>query len=149
MRPQLVAGGRVLIYLNGVRFGRAISIQLNISSPNRSIETIDDLQPAELAPTRVRLRGTVTCYRLAGDGGIEGAGVSTEFAEIPRQKYFTLTLRDRVTDSVLFEFDYCMVDEQIWQVATKELMTGSFNFTGITWANEATKGGMQLGRGLP
>jgi hypothetical protein len=149
MRPQLVNGGRVLVYLNGRRFGRAISLEMSSESPVRAIETIDDPQPAELAPTRVRVKGQIKCYRLAGDGGLEGMGITTQFADIPRQKYFQLTLRDRITDNVILEFDYCMVEAQHWTVAAKEFMMGSFNFTGITWANEVSTGGVQQNRGLP
>lgn len=149
MRPQLVNGSRVLVYFNGRRFGRAINLEYTSESPVRAIETIDDPQPAELAPTRVRIKGSLKCYRLAGDGGLEGVGITTQFADIPRQKYFSLTLRDRVTDNVLFEVDYCMVEAQHWSAAAKELMVGSFNFTGITWGNEATRGGLPQNRGLP
>ena len=141
MRPQIISGSRVALFLNGHRFGRAISLEMSSDTSTHPIETIDDLLPAEIAPTRTRVRGTVRCYRLSGDGGIEGAGVTTQFANIPLQKYFSLTLKDLGTDRTIFQFDFCMVEQQSWAVVTKDLMSGQFSFTGMTWGNETAANG--------
>lgn len=140
MRPNLANGGRVVIYINGQRWGRAISLEYTSESQHRMIEGIDEIMPAELAITRVRVKGSIRCYRLVGDGGIEGVGITAPFADLPRQKYFSLALKDRFTDHTIFQCDYCVVDNQNWTVQAKELMMGAFSFSGITWGNETSSG---------
>jgi len=149
MRNQIAQGSRAIVYINGRRFGRAISLDFSSSTPTRSIDTIDNVFPEEIATTRTKIRGSLACYRLIGDGGIEGIGISTSFDLLPRQRYFSVEVRDRVTDLVIFHADYCRVEEQSWSLRSKELMTGSFSFTGITWGNETSGGRTQAAVGLP
>ena len=138
MKSNVIVGARVIAYINGKKFGTVIDIELSFDTQNRPIETIDMLVPAELAPTRGRVRGSISLIRLAGSAGVEGMGIATTFLNLPRQKYFSLTIKDRVTDVTLFQIDDCMVDQQSWSMQSKNIMSGSFTFTGTNWANEST-----------
>ena len=140
--PQLAHGARIYAYINGYKFGPAISVSVTSTSQTHPIEGIDEVIPSELAPTRCQVHGVVQCYRIVGDGGLEGLGITDQFANIPRQKYFSFALKDRITGKMLVKIDYCMVDSQQWQIGSKALMMGSFSFTGISWTNEMTTSGM-------
>lgn len=134
----LATGSRVLVYIDGNPYGRAISLQFTSETGVRDIETIDSQMPAELASTRCKIKGQVTYYRAPGDGDIQGMGIVAPFHQISRQKYFSIQLKDRLTGKTLFKADYCKVNSQSGSVSAKGIWAGSFSFTGITWGNETS-----------
>ena len=136
MAHKLASGPRIVVYINGKKYGRVVSIEITSSTPHRSIDGIDEVTPAELAPTRCKISGTIHVLRIVGDGGIEGVGVTTQFNNISKQKYFSLTLKDLGTDHTLFQINNCVVENQQWSMAAKSIVSGAFSFTGTTWSNE-------------
>ena len=149
MPPILVSGARCLVYINGRKYGVVTGFDYESNTSVRAIETIDDILPAELAPTRCKIKGSVKCYRIAGTGGLEGMGITAQFNDIPLQKYFSITLIDKLTDNLLFSADYCMCEGQRWSFNPKGLNEGSFNFQGISWNNESVTSAFPDSRGLP
>ncbi len=135
-QSRVVTGARVICYINGVRFGRVSDFKWDSATPRRAIHGIDSLEPYELAPMSTRCTGSLSLYRTAGDGGIEGPGIVASYQDIPREKYFSLTLIDRASNMVLFRADSCAVTNQSWGVAAKGVMTGSFSFEALSWSNE-------------
>lgn len=133
---QIVVGADIFVYVNGNRFSRVFNFSFQAQTPSREIGGIDTVEPLELAPTVSRCQGSIGMYRLHGDGGLEGAGITTPAAELPRRKYFSIMLIDRNTDTVLFRADRCWVDEQQWQFGTKVQAQGTAKFKALSWSNE-------------
>ena len=135
-RSIIITGARTFIYINGKRFGRCTSLSISSATPNKPIETVDSPIPVELAPTRQRTQVQLGLLRTEGDGGIEGRGMAPRGEQLPRGQYFSLAVTDRVTDTEIFRSDYCMVDNQNWQVQAKGRWEGSASISCLTWNNE-------------
>lgn len=136
MESRVVTGARVRVYINGRLLGRVWKFNFSANTPVDPIQGIDSSLPYELAPTVSHITGTLALYRLAGDGGIEGPGMAAIVQDILKQKYFTLMVVERVTDTVIFRADQCMVTMQNWDVAAAGRMNGTVQFQGIAWNNE-------------
>jgi hypothetical protein len=108
-------------------------------SPRKQIRGIDSNIAYELAPTTSTLTGSLELYRLNNDGGIEGYQITVPFEDLPSEKYFSIQLINRKTDTTIFQADHCSVESQNWQTSAKGIVTGSVSFTAISWQNEFAK----------
>lgn len=134
-RSRLVVGAHVVCYVNNRMFGRVADIEWDSATPRKESRCVDTLKPAELMPEAVSVNGQMTIYRLHNDGGIEAAGMVATWADLPREKYFSLLILDRVTDTVIFRADECSVEHQSWK-AQKGYVMGRIRFKGLDWSNE-------------
>lgn len=135
-QARIVTAAHVYCYINGRRFGRVFSFQWGASTPSEEIDGIDCVETLELAPTRSKVQAQMGIYRTIGDGGIEGPGIQPSSSELQRGKYFSVMLIERLSDTVLFQAEFCKVDSQSWSVVTKDFMKGSVSFKALTWSNE-------------
>jgi hypothetical protein len=138
MITKTLRGGDIKVYINGKLFKPVISLSFSINSGHHSIGGIDINTPFELAPGPTRIRGNIELLRGRNDGGLEGQGVAAPNDDILLEKYFTLALIDRLTDSVMLYMDECVIIDQNWNVPSKNIVTGTATFEGIGWANEAS-----------
>lgn len=134
---RLLTGARVILYINGRPYAAVISFKWDSATPKKAIYGLDSGEPYELAPGQTKITGTITLLRTIGDGGAEGAGMVAEFSDVPREKYFTLALVERLTDTQIFRADQCSVTNQGWDIPSKGTVTGSLSFEALTWNNEA------------
>ena len=137
MGSKLVHGARVNCYINGQKAGTVVSFQFSSDTPHREARGIDSLLPFELIQQASSIKGTIGLLRQAGGGGAQGLGAGVKSFKLTREKYFTLALIDRGTGFMLFRADYCCINNEAWQLATKQFMTGTVNFSGLLWDNEA------------
>lgn len=135
---RVIVGPRVVCYLNGRAIGRVTDFGFESLTPKKSIRGIDVSNIVELAPTTVEARGTINLIRLAEDGGIQGIGIAAKFTDVSREKYFTIQLIDRLTDTTIFFTNTASCTGESWNVPAKGRMQGSFSFQCLTWDNEAT-----------
>lgn len=138
-RARTIVSAGVKLYVNNAPFGQVTTFRFSSSTPREAIYGIDSLDPQELAPTRTKVSGTIGLIRTSGDGGAEGAGFTTGYEKLSREKYFSLCLIDIQTDLVIFRADYCSVVNQSWDVAAKDFIKGSIEFEALDFSNEATQ----------
>jgi hypothetical protein len=136
MTQRVTVGASVLVYVNNQPYGKAKSFRMESLTPRDPVNGIDSLDPLELAPTKTAVRGTLEVFRTRGDGGAEGSGMTTSFEKLPREKYFSVTLVDRLTTKVIFRADYCSVVSQSWDFNSKEMVRGVIQFEALDWTNE-------------
>lgn len=136
----IVTGARVFLYINGKKVGKVTSFMWKSTTDYKEINGLDSAEPYELASEITRVVGQVGLLRLAGDGGIEGLGITAQFEDLTRQKYVTIALVDRVTQTLLFRADQCVIVDQQWSVQVKNRLEGMMSFKGITWNNEFVRG---------
>lgn len=136
-RSRLLTGAQTLVYINGQLFGRIADISWSSETPQSEKKVVDWMPPWELVPQGASVRGVMTIYRIHKDGGIEGAGMTANWNDLTRQKYFSVMVLDRVTDTVLFQADKCSVTGQSWRIGRGYVM-GNINFTGLYWNNETS-----------
>lgn len=136
MQPILVAGAHLKCYINGRLFGTVTAMGFNVITAHEKRREIDNPETVEHVPTIFDLQGTFGLLR-ARDGGLEGQGIVPFGREIPRAKYLTIELLDRITGQIIFRATEAVVTAQQWQVQAKGLMTGSFTFEASGFSNEA------------
>jgi hypothetical protein len=135
--PKTLRGADLQLYINGRLFAICTGIRFEASAGRHAIYGIDQFTPFELAPGAASIKGTVDCVRIRASGGLEGAGVAAPESLLMQEKYFSMALVDRLTDTIVLQVEAASLDAQNWQVAAKGEMAGSFSFTGLTWVNEA------------
>jgi hypothetical protein len=136
VRNASVRGNDLSVYINGTLFGVINEIRWEQSYGRHAIHGIDSVFPFELASGQAMLTGSMSLYRLHNSAGLEGAGVVPRDHKLPRERYFSLQVVDNVTDTVVMQCDRAAVMNQSWNVASTQILQGSFSFMGIGWANE-------------
>lgn len=129
-------GADVKLYINNQLFGISPSFQITIDNGRKATYGVDQIYPFELMLTAYSVKGTAQCYRLKGDGGLEGRGLTLGQNDILFEKYITMSFVDRITDEVIFQFYNVGIINQNWKVANRSLLTGTFSFEAIFWSNE-------------
>ena len=89
-------------------------------------------------PTTYAIEGTMQVYRMIGDGGAEGAGIQAPQAIQSREKYGTMVLIERDTDTPILQINMFVVNSQSWVLGAKNLMVGTISFKGIVFTNESS-----------
>lgn len=136
-QPKVLAGPNTLCFVNGVLLGSVAGFDWNSSEATKQIRGLDSLRPFELAPASVSAGFRMTIWRLIGDGGAEGQGMTTNFPRLPQQKYFTLTIIERRTDTIVYRSNFCKVVDQNWGIHAKALVQGVIACEVLDWDNEA------------
>lgn len=137
-RPIVISGAHVECYVNGRLVGRVTSFQMNSSTPYKSARGIDVMHTLEKIVTTTDISFSLGLVRTMGDGGAQGAGITSAPEDISLMKYFTVLLKERRTDLPVFKADLCVCTAENWSVDAKGRMTGSVSCEGITWSNETT-----------
>lgn len=135
-RAKVVTSAGVVLHLNGKPFGRVKSFQFGSDTPKKAIYGLDSSEPFELMPTVTKVTGKMSLYRTVGDAGAEGAAIATSYELLPREKYFSVQLVERASDTVIFEASYCSIIRQSWSAPEKGIVTGEIDFEAIDWSNE-------------
>lgn len=135
MRGQLVVGAGVRCYINNRSFGRVADFSYSLGTPRKKLHGIDWLPPIELIQQSVDVDGEMTIYRLHKDGGAEAAGMVGTWPDLSREKYFSLVLIDRSTDTVIFQANQCSTTGQHWRIG-RGYVLGNIRFSGIQYNNE-------------
>lgn len=135
-RARVVVSAHITCRINGQPFGRVTHFSFRSQTPSKPLYGIDCIDPYELAVTTTKIVGTMRVYRTVGDGGAEGAGITANFEDLPRGKYFTVQLLERGSDKVFFQAELCTVISQSWDLPAKGAVTGTIEFEAISWQNE-------------
>ena len=135
-RATTVVSAGVYLALNGKKYAPVSAFSWAPSVATRTIHGIDSLLPFELVPGATRCTGRITIWRTIGGAGAEGAGMAALQSEIHRQKYFTLQLIERGSDTVLFEGRYSTWTAQSWTAAEKGRVVGVLDFESLDFSNE-------------
>jgi hypothetical protein len=139
MGTLVVRGATVVLYVNSKVYAEVNSFEFTSNTPAKEIRGIDSTEVLELAATTGSCSGTIGVHRLSGTGGLEGIGVAVRYEDLPAQKYVSLQLVDRSSDTVLFEATKCRIETQGFGVAAKGIMSGKLTFKAISWTNESTR----------
>ena len=139
MSAKTLTGAHIMCYVNGKLYGRVSSFTWSSQTVHKPIYGIDSADPFELAAANTKITGSMSVYRLIGDGGAQGAAIVPKYEDMPRGRYFNVTLIDRSTDLILFQAKYCVLQSENWTIPSKGIITGQLQFEAIDWSNEATK----------
>lgn len=136
-RSGVVHAAELKIYVNGELFGVATGMNWEINDSVAAIHGIDRREAFELAEGAEDVTGSLRVFRLRGDGGLEGRGITALPHEKPLEKYISLTVTHRRTDELIFQSPRVRISTQKWDVTPKGLLQGSVTFRGIGYINES------------
>jgi hypothetical protein len=109
---------------------------MDSATPRKAIHTIDIPWAQELAATTVTTTGSFRLLRLAQDGGAQGAQAVANQRNVSSEKYVTILVIDRATNTTLFQTDNAQITNETWQVDARGRLEGSITFEAILWNNE-------------
>lgn len=134
----LVISADVQAYVNGQSVGRVESLGFDSVTERVEAFGIDVLPAQELMAGRVHVKVNMSVLRTTADGGAQGMGAVAQAADAASERYVSLMLRDRRTDTPILAADTCQMESESWRVVAKDLMRGSLTFKVIVWSNEAS-----------
>ena len=135
-----LAGAHLKVFINGKLLGYVMNAPAwNVRSESGRLREIDNVLTKQFAPRLYEVAGTLQVLRGRSTGGLEGAGLVPTAEAMLRQKYLTIEIQDRITQDIVYRALQCTVQQQQWQINARGIVTGTFNFEGITFANEATQ----------
>lgn len=133
---RVIVGARVVAYLNGQIWGKVTGFSFDSVTNRKPIHTIDVQWAQELAATTVETTGTFTLLRLAQDGGAQGAQAVANQAYTSMEKYVSILIIDRATDTTLFQTNNAQITHEAWSCSARGRWEGSVAFSSILWINE-------------
>lgn len=136
-RNKYIITPGILVYINSKPFAVCTGFEWTSATNKKPISGIDQTMPSELAPTTTQIQGTISLLRTHGDGGLEGQGLAARPEDLPREKYFTITVIDKINNKILFQANYCSVVSQSWSMPERSIVKGRLSFMAITFGNEA------------
>src|SRR6266568_9420570 len=137
MWSSVVAAAHLRVFVNGRLLGWTTGFQPRVATPVRPAQGIDQPQTFELMPTTYRVMGSMDVLRGRLTGGLEGLGLVASGRDLLKQKYKTIEIVDRVTDTTFFKATGCVVTDQTIRIAPKGIVVISLQFEGLDATNEA------------
>ena len=136
MPSNILTAAKVVVLVNNVVLGKCTSFSYSVSTPRTELRGIDSITPFELMPTMSIISGDISVIKLISDGAAEGLGMSVPLPNLPASKYFSIILMEIPTGNIIFSASACALDAQRWGFNAKGVVTGSFSWKSIDYANE-------------
>ena len=134
---KYASGARTVLKINGKPCGFAFGVSWRITTDVTEIQTIDDYFPAELAPRRVSVEGTISALHIPGQG------VGTQLWQPDSlnflfQQYISIEVRDQQTDQLLFYTGKAMITSRAEDLKVDSLANVQLSFKAIGFQDERT-----------
>jgi hypothetical protein len=132
---KYMSGARTILRINSNIVGFAFSVSWRINTSYTEIDTIDDVFPAELAPRRVQVDGSISALHIPG----MGPGVQLwqpDALSFLLNQYITIEVRDSQTDQLLFFTSKAVITTRQEEIRVDDLAQISLNFQAIGFRDE-------------
>lgn len=132
---RYASGARTTIKINGKITGFAFGVSWRINTAVTEINTIDDYFPAELAPQRITVEGTISMLHIPG----QSAGTELwqpDALNFLFQQYITIEVRDSTTDQLLFYTSKAMITSRSEDIRVDSLASVSLQWKAIGFQDE-------------
>ncbi len=128
------SGARTILKINGKVVGFCFGISWRINTTVTEINTIDDYFPAELAPQRITVDGTMSALHIPG----QSAGTELwqpDALNFLFQQYITIEVRD-VNDQLLFYTGKAMITSRAEDIRVDQLSNVTLQWKAIGFQDE-------------
>ena len=132
---RYASGARCILKVNGKVSGFAFGISWKISTAVTEITTIDDYFPAELAPQRIQVEGSLSALHIPG----VSAGTELWQPDVLNflfQQYITIEVRDTTTDQLLFYTSKAMITSRSEDIRVDALSSVNLSWRAIGFQDE-------------
>ena len=128
-------GARCMLKVNGEILAFATGISWNITTDAQEILTIDSYMPHELAPTRVQVTGSISGFRIPGNG--PGAKlIQPDSLSFLQQSYIDIEVMDSQSDNMIFKTSKALITRRSESVSTGQMGQLSLDFMAIGFIDE-------------
>jgi hypothetical protein len=134
---KYLSGARCIIKINGKIAFFAFAISWNIETSVTEINTIDDPLAYELAPSNIRVSGTISGFRVPGSGPTQQL-IQGDVLSFVHSKYVEIEVRDSQTDNLIFLTRKAIITGRSENIRTDALAEMTLNWKAIGWADERT-----------
>ena len=132
---KFMTGARVVLRINNKIAAFAFGITWDIASDSRELETIDDYLPYEIVPGRIYVSGTLSGFRIPGQGPTNESMMG-DVLSFMMQRYVTIEARDSQTNELLFYTARALVIGSSEEHRSEQLSTISLRWKAIGWLDE-------------
>jgi len=136
---KYVSGARCILRINSRPVGFAFGVSWRIDTEYTEIETIDNIEPEELAPKKIKVSGSISALHIPGRGPgaqlWQGDSLSFLF-----HQYITIEVRDSVTNQLLFFAPRAAVISRQEEIRADDMANISLNFVAIGFKDEKQPG---------
>ena len=132
---RFASGARTTMKINGKITGFAFGVSWKITTSVTPINVIDDYFPAELAPQRIQVEGSISALHIPG----QSAGTELwqpDALNFLFQQYITIEVRDSATDQLLFYTSKAMITSRQEDIKVDSLANVTLNFMAIGFQDE-------------
>lgn len=132
---RYASGARTTMKINGKITGFAFGVSWRINTAVTEINTIDDYFPAELAPQRITVEGTINALHIPG----QSAGTELwqpDALNFLFQQYITIEVRDSATDQLLFYTSKAMITSRSEDIRVDSLANVTLSWKAIGFQDE-------------
>jgi hypothetical protein len=143
---KYLSGARCVLRINGKVVGFAFGISWTINTMVEEINTIDNYQAHELAPSRVEVNGNISGFRIPGSGPGSQL-IQTDLISFLHQRYIEIEVRDSQTDNLIFLTRKALVTKRSESIKTGSLADMSLEFRAIGFLDERSQPSAPLARG--
>src|ERR1035437_5279105 len=124
---KYASGARCTLKINGKLVGFAFGISWRCTTMYTEILTIDDVMPAELAPQRITVDGTISALHILGQSATTSLW-QPDILSFLFHRYILIEVRDSQTDQLLFANDKAVITSKQEDIRVDQLANVSLSF---------------------
>jgi len=153
--PQVYAGWRCIVKLNGETFAAGYVMDYNIDTQHAEIQGVDNVFPDEFAPTTISVMMNLRVYRtpdndpvalgIVPGGDMVGGGAKAAQSSFLGSKYVSIEIRDKITDKTIIFLPKAVVVRRSGSVEAESLMTETWSIRSIGYFGPGSQRSSLLG----
>ena len=132
---KFMTGARVVLRVNGKISASFSQVSWDIQTEGKEIQTIDDYLPHEIAPTRVSVTGTLSGFRIPGQGATTEL-IQANVMSFLMQKYVAIEVRDSQTQQLLFFTAKAQITGRSESYQSENLSNVVLKWKAVGWKDE-------------
>jgi hypothetical protein len=132
---KFMTGARVVLRVNGRISASFSQVSWDIQTDGKEIQTIDDYLPHEIAPTRISVTGTLSGFRIPGQGPTSEL-IQADIMSFLMQKYVAIEVRDSQTNELLFFTAKAQITGRSENHTSENLSNITLKWKAVGWKDE-------------
>ena len=130
-QQKTISGAHIKLYVNGVVYNEAQSLNYTIDYGEEPIYGIDSVFPQEIKITRISITGTVSGVRVSSSNGIQGYNLRPKITDSFYAPYVSIRIADRRTGEDIMFIPYAKITNENITISAKSVVKSTFSFTGL------------------
>lgn len=136
MQPQVLAGYRTILKVNGSVVGAGFVLDYTVETSEVTISGLDSVTPSELAPDKIQVMMNIRVYRTPENDPVSGLVAPlgdgpNQLDAFTKSPYITVEIRDRVTDKTVIFLPRAFLYRRSGTVDAENLLTETWSIKSI------------------